>query len=653
MQATIKFFGFLFLFLSSTLLFSQTGNVKLGTGAGSSISSGDYNVMVGDSAATHLRTSSLNVIIGRRAGLNINYSSTFQANNNVFLGADAGYNTYTADDNVFIGYQAGFSNTSATDNVFIGFRAGYFNVARSDNTFIGNGAGFNNTEGDDNTFIGESAGSNVTTGDDNTFIGHKSGGAVSSISAFTGATSSGATGSDNTAVGSSALYRITSNFRNVAIGNDAGYDLSANASIPPTTVIAQNYGSYNTFVGDSTGVDVGRGAFNTFIGQAAGAATEAGSRNTFVGFRAGWDNNRTNHVDDAHENTYLGYRTGHTNREGSFNVLLGSRTDFKTVGSTKNNYNVAIGYNTEIGGSGFEGKDYVVMIGANTSVDADYAVAIGAGATTSTNNTMVLGGNTVTNRVTVGIGTNAPNIKSSLDLADTDKGFLVNRLTNAQKTILQGTLLPADIGVMVYDTDDKILYVWDGTQWTSSTTSDLETRVSNLETAAQALPADATPQKFNYQTSILDVNGEPIMNQAVNFRISIIKTSAIGITIYVETQSITTTSKGLTNFEIGNGTLVSGVFTDIDWSADTHFLKIEADVAGGIAYTDFGTTQLISVPYALHAKTADKLTGNLSGALARNGEVKKLTSEVINLKAEIKEMKEMFLKMQSKMSSKK
>ncbi len=334
-------------------------------------------------------------------------------------------------------------------------------------------------------------------------------------------------------------------------------------------------------------------------------------------------------------------------------MLLGSRTDFKTVGYTKNNYNVAIGYDTEIGGSGNNGKDYVVMIGANTSVDADYAVAIGAGATTSTNNTMVLGGNTSTNRVSVGIGTNAPNIKSSLDLADTDKGFLVNRLTNTQKTTLEGTLLATDIGVMVYDTDDKVLYVWNGTQWTSSTTSDLETRVTNLETAAQALPADATPQKFNYQTSILDVNGEPMMNQAVNFRISIVKTSIAGTVIYVETQSITTTSKGLTNFEIGSGTVVSGLFTDMDWAADTHYLKIEADVAGGTSYVDFGTTQLISVPYALHAKTADKLTGNLSGALARTSEVKSLKTEVKELKIQIAEMKQLFLKIQSKMSSKK
>ena len=72
MQAPIKFFALLFLFFSSTLLFAQTGNVKLGTGAGISISSGDYNVIVGDSTARWLSTSSFNILLGRRAGFSIN-----------------------------------------------------------------------------------------------------------------------------------------------------------------------------------------------------------------------------------------------------------------------------------------------------------------------------------------------------------------------------------------------------------------------------------------------------------------------------------------------------------------------------------------------------------------------------------------------------
>jgi hypothetical protein len=248
---------------------------------------------------------------------------------------------------------------------------------------------------------------------------------------------------------------------------------------------------------------------------------------------------------------------------------------------------------------------------------------------------MLLGG--ANKPLSVGIGTNAPNTKASLDLADTDKGFLINRVTNAKKTTLEGTLLVGDIGLMVYDTDDKVLYVWNGTAWTSSTLGNLETRVANLETAAQDATTDKTPQKFNYQTSLLDVNGKPIMNQSVNFRISVLKTTASGTSVYQETHNPTTTSKGLTNFKIGDGTVVSGDFALVNWAEDEYFLKIEADVSGGTTYQDFGTTQLISVPYALHAKTADKLTGNLSGALAKSAGKQK--DEITSLQKEVESLK--------------
>jgi hypothetical protein len=605
------------------LTLAQTGNYNAGSGSLFKVTSGYYNLAVGDSTLYNTTSGSFNTALGFAAGKNIT--------------------TGTSTQGVFLGFKAGYQNTSGYDNTFIGFLAGYYNTDRSDNTFIGNAAGFNNTEGDDNTFLGESAGLNNTTGDDNTFIGHKTGGAhldfvLVSSSGVSPATTNPTTGSDNTAVGSSALSRLTSGYRNTAIGNEAGYDITT--------------GYYNTFVGDSTGIDVGTGKYNTFIGQAAGATTAHTSGNTFVGYRSGWENNRTNTTDNrATENTYFGYRTGHTNREGSYNLILGARADFNNVGSNNvNRYNVGLGYGVIIGGN-----NNTIAIGASSKVTANNAIAIGFESEATIANTMVLGGDSVTNRVSVGIGTKTPNIKASLDLADTDKGFLVNRVTNAQRTTLGESLIADDIGMLVYDTEDKVLYTWKGDAWSSSTIDGLDARVTALETIANNSSTDKTPLFFNYQTAVLNVNDEPLLNTNVSFRISILKDTNSGTSAYQETHSATTNSKGLTGFKIGNGAVVSGTFSTIEWENAIYFLKVEADVAGGTSYQDFGTTQLVSVPYALHAKTADSLTGGASAKIASkvSNEIKKDSKDDIeNLKNEVKALKAIVDKLEKMIKNK-
>jgi hypothetical protein len=68
----------------------------------------------------------------------------------------------------------------------------------------------------------------------------------------------------------------------------------------------------------------------------------------------------------------------------------------------------------------------------------------------------------------------------------------------------------------------------------------------------------------------------------------------------------------LVSLEIGTGTVVSGNFTTIDWANGTYFFKTETDLTGGANYTITGTSQLLSVPYALHAKTAETLSGGIT-----------------------------------------
>jgi len=115
------------------------------------------------------------------------------------------------------------------------------------------------------------------------------------------------------------------------------------------------------------------------------------------------------------------------------------------------------------------------------------------------------------------------------------------------------------------------------------------------------------PEKMSYQAIIRDVSNLLRKDQNVGMQISILKGSATGTPVYVETQTPTTNDNGLAIIEIGGGTVVSGTFEEIDWSDGTYFIKTETDPTGGIDYTITGTSQILSVPYALYAKTAGDL----------------------------------------------
>jgi len=115
-----------------------------------------------------------------------------------------------------------------------------------------------------------------------------------------------------------------------------------------------------------------------------------------------------------------------------------------------------------------------------------------------------------------------------------------------------------------------------------------------------------TPQAFKYQAVARYSNGDLIQDQSVSFRISILQGAASGTLIYQESHLTTTDNYGLANLEIGTGTVLSGVFVSIDWSAGLMFMKVELDPAGGTAFLEMGITQLLSVPYALHARTSEK-----------------------------------------------
>ncbi|MBN1159272.1 MAG: hypothetical protein JXA61_07810 [Bacteroidales bacterium] len=123
--------------------------------------------------------------------------------------------------------------------------------------------------------------------------------------------------------------------------------------------------------------------------------------------------------------------------------------------------------------------------------------------------------------------------------------------------------------------------------------------------AFAAVIAAQAPESFKYQAVVRNAAGSILADQNVNFRISILQGSASGTVSYSETHATTTNAFGLVNLEIGNGTVESGSFASIDWGGDEYFVKVEIDPAGGTTYTHMGTSQLLSVPYALHAKTVE------------------------------------------------
>ena len=120
------------------------------------------------------------------------------------------------------------------------------------------------------------------------------------------------------------------------------------------------------------------------------------------------------------------------------------------------------------------------------------------------------------------------------------------------------------------------------------------------------IPALAqSPDLFNYQAVVRDANGQVMQSQSVSFQLSVLLGSSTGSNIYTETHTLTTNQFGMANLQVGNGVPVSGTFGAIDWGMGTYFLQVELDETGGSNYSLMGTSQLVSVPYALHAKTVE------------------------------------------------
>jgi uncharacterized protein (TIGR02145 family)/uncharacterized repeat protein (TIGR02543 family) len=124
------------------------------------------------------------------------------------------------------------------------------------------------------------------------------------------------------------------------------------------------------------------------------------------------------------------------------------------------------------------------------------------------------------------------------------------------------------------------------------------------------------PQGISHQAVIRNAANELVANSPIGIKVSILQGSAAGIVVYSETHLPVSNANGLISFVIGQGSVVSGIFAEIDWASGPYFIKTEADPAGGTNYTITGTSQVWSVPYAVFSqKSATLKDGNAPGEI--------------------------------------
>jgi hypothetical protein len=126
------------------------------------------------------------------------------------------------------------------------------------------------------------------------------------------------------------------------------------------------------------------------------------------------------------------------------------------------------------------------------------------------------------------------------------------------------------------------------------------------------------PEKMSYQAVLRDASNTLLTNQEVGMQISILQSTITGTAVYIETQTATTNINGLVSLVIGSG-ISSDDFSAIDWSAGPYFIKTATDPSGGSSYTITGTSQLMSSPFALYAKTSGNAAPGPQGAQGTQG----------------------------------
>jgi hypothetical protein len=125
------------------------------------------------------------------------------------------------------------------------------------------------------------------------------------------------------------------------------------------------------------------------------------------------------------------------------------------------------------------------------------------------------------------------------------------------------------------------------------------------------------PQKFNYQGIARDTKGNPMSGKTMRLKLSVLPTQDATVPEYEETQLVTTNEFGLYTLKIGEGEATVGEMNTVKWETGNKYIRVSIDPQGGSQFTDAGTTQLLSVPYAIYAEKAG-MAKNTGGSRAGN-----------------------------------
>lgn len=115
------------------------------------------------------------------------------------------------------------------------------------------------------------------------------------------------------------------------------------------------------------------------------------------------------------------------------------------------------------------------------------------------------------------------------------------------------------------------------------------------------------PQKMSYQAVLRDATNELLTLRSVGMRISITHRDMTGPPVYAETHYTNTNVNGIVTVQVGQGGVITGSFSKIDWSQGPYFIKTETDPNGGSDYQIIGSSELLSVPFALYALNSNKV----------------------------------------------
>jgi hypothetical protein len=206
----------------------------------------------------------------------------------------------------------------------------------------------------------------------------------------------------------------------------------------------------------------------------------------------------------------------------------------------------------------------------------------------------------------IGLGTATPNANASLELKSVNKGFLLNRLTTLEKTTLQSLLVAEDIGLMVYDTDIKGLFSWDGTQWISGVNTDAQDLA--LTTNTLSLTNDGTPVDLSGYLDNTDAQDLTLTTNTLSLTND---GTAVDLSGYLDNIDAQTVSLTGTTLAISNGntadlsSLQDGIGTDAqDLSLSTNTLSLTndgtpVDLSGYLDNTDAQTVSLTGTTFAI------------------------------------------------------